>query len=138
MIVKVNLNVSSFQKNLGLCLIAARLEEKIMLLMFSTRNDQSSSKFATRVCSCFINTLKQQLSSKRGTEERRQRNSVASCTLGILGCISPIFQFEPIAISNWLKTQHFGGLLGSLQLLLRPGIDARLHLPEANALTTTL
>ena len=32
----------------------------------------------------------------------------------------------------------FGGLLGSLQLLLRPGIEPGPHWPKANALTTTL
>ena len=45
---------------------------------------------------------------------------------------------------NFLKKQQdtaiipFGGLLGSLQLLLQPGIEPGPHRPEANALTTTL
>ena len=36
------------------------------------------------------------------------------------------------------QIKGFGELLGSLQLLLRPGIKPGPHWPEANALTTTL
>ena len=51
----------------------------------------------------------------------------------------------PIGMLQLLRRQarvdvscNFEGLLGSLQLLLRPGIELELHWPEANALTTTL
>ena len=49
-----------------------------------------------------------------------------------------MYNFKPKNLTTLGYYAHFGGLLGSLQFLLRPGIEPGPHWPEANALTTTL